>query len=770
MAKSKSAGLGKITALLLTAAMMVGTGIFTTLGEATTEARSGILVAMLIGAVIALMTGISAAQVGVNYPEEGGAFVWMRIFGHPTISFTAGISYLLKGIVGLSIAALGFGYYSSQLIHGLPIPIMASIALLTVATVNFFGISPTAKVIISIFFINLVLLALYVGLTIPNVRVENMTPIWGSSFTGVLSGAAAFFWSWDGFQRTAIMASEIKDPRKTIPLAIIGGISIAVIIYLIVAGTTLGVLGPDAMGKSDTPLFFGATKSIAGWGIWTIVLSAWILAFSDILGDLMSTSKVGHSMGQEHELPHWFGTVHKRLKSPQYMILLLTIIGMILVNLVPLRRLVPMASTCTLIWYTITHLSALKLNKERRFAWPIISLLGIVACIALLFSLPLWSVLGAVVLLALLVVIRSLIIRLVQKATVDTSGNWSVTGLTLAQGDIISVTAQYAGEAVSATASTIVAAAPLQTAAPVISLPITEADTTVSGKAPSGANVVFFVNDVAQKAITANGGNWTASGLTLVQGDLISVNAQSAGEMVSMTTTTTVTPAPFTSTELVISEAVTADNKTVSGRAPSGASVTLSINKKAEPEVIATDGKWTVSNLNLTAGDSISVAAKYGDETSNLEAKTTVAPAPPQTGEPVISRIVTAADTTVSGRAPSGAGVVLSVNGKIRSTVIASGGKIVSTATTTKVAPAPLQTTPPVISGIIKTGDKTISGTAPSGASIVLSVNGAVQPSVVATGGNWMVSGLILKQGDNISVTAQSASESISTAAMTWVQ
>ena len=61
MANSKStgsgnAGLGKITALLLTAAMMVGTGIFTTLGEATTESRSGILVAMLIGAVIALMT------------------------------------------------------------------------------------------------------------------------------------------------------------------------------------------------------------------------------------------------------------------------------------------------------------------------------------------------------------------------------------------------------------------------------------------------------------------------------------------------------------------------------------------------------------------------------------------------------------------------------------------------------------------------------------------------------------------------------------------
>jgi hypothetical protein len=439
---------------------------------------------------------------------------------------------------------------------------MASIALLVVAAVNFFGITPTSKVIIGIFFINLVLLGLYVGFTVPNARVENMTPIWGSSFTGVLSGAAAFFWSWDGFQRIAIMASEIKDPRKTIPLAIIGGILIAAVIYFIVVDTTLGVLGPDAMGKSDTPLFLGATKSIAGWRIWTILLSAWILAFSDILGDLMSTSKVGHSMGQEHELPHWFGTVHKRLKSPQYVILLLTIVGLALVNLVPLRQLVPVASTCTLIWYAITHLAALKLNKEKRFAWPIISLLGIVACIVLLLSLPLWSVAGAIVLLVILIGIRFLIIRLVQKSVVDTSGNWSVSGLTLAQGDVISVTAQYAGEAVSAAASTIVAAAPIQTAAPVISLPVTEADTTVSGKAPSGSNVVFNVNGVGQKAVVATGGNWTVSGLTLALGDSISVTAQSVGETVSEGATSTVTQAPFQNTELVISGAVTADNTT----------------------------------------------------------------------------------------------------------------------------------------------------------------------------------------------------------------
>src|SRR5438128_7776013 len=136
---------GKITAMLLTAALIVGTGLFNSLGAATAKAGSGILVAMLIGGLIALLTGISAAEVGVNYPEEGGAFIWTRRFGFPTISFIAGLSYLFDGIVGLGVLALGFATYSAQIFPGLPVPLVASAALIAVAAVNLLGISPTSK-------------------------------------------------------------------------------------------------------------------------------------------------------------------------------------------------------------------------------------------------------------------------------------------------------------------------------------------------------------------------------------------------------------------------------------------------------------------------------------------------------------------------------------------------------------------------------------------------------------------------------------------------
>src|SRR5437764_9845090 len=179
---SGARSLGKTTAVLLTAAMIVGTGLFASLGAATAEAGSGILVAMLIGGVIALLTGISAAEVGVNYPQEGGAFIWTRRFGFHTVSFAAGLAYLFDGIVGLGVLALGFATYSAQIFPGLPVPLVASVAIIAVAAVNLLGISPTSKVLIGVFFINLIMLSVYVGFSLHSVRVENLSTTLGPGF------------------------------------------------------------------------------------------------------------------------------------------------------------------------------------------------------------------------------------------------------------------------------------------------------------------------------------------------------------------------------------------------------------------------------------------------------------------------------------------------------------------------------------------------------------------------------------------------------------
>src|SRR6266404_7470819 len=91
--------LGRTTAMLLTAAMIIGTGLFAALGETAEKAGSGLLPAILLSGLVALATGLSAASCGINYPDEGGGFTWSRTFGYPTLGFVAACANLGKRIV-----------------------------------------------------------------------------------------------------------------------------------------------------------------------------------------------------------------------------------------------------------------------------------------------------------------------------------------------------------------------------------------------------------------------------------------------------------------------------------------------------------------------------------------------------------------------------------------------------------------------------------------------------------------------------------------------
>ena len=153
--------LGPFTATLFTAGMMVGIGIFATFGAATEAAGSGILVAILLGGSVALATGISAAQLGVNNPTEGGAFTWARDFDHPTLGFIAGSGYLGKNLVSMSVIALAFATYLGQVIPGLPAHIVAAAGVLAITGLNLFGIHLTSRVLIGLLAVVVALLALY---------------------------------------------------------------------------------------------------------------------------------------------------------------------------------------------------------------------------------------------------------------------------------------------------------------------------------------------------------------------------------------------------------------------------------------------------------------------------------------------------------------------------------------------------------------------------------------------------------------------------------
>ena len=417
-AESKSSltrALGRTTATLLTAAMILGTGLFAALGETADKAGSGLLLAMLLSGLVALATGLSAASLGVIFPEEGGAFTWSRKFGYNTLGFVAGCAHLGKGIVSTVVISLAFAIYTAQVVDGLPpfaIHIVASVAVLLVAAVNYLGVELNAKLLIFLLFVQLALLGIFVGFAAPAVQAENFVPVLGENGVfGVLAGAAVFFWSWDGFMRTAIMASEIKNPRRTIPFAIVGGIAFAAVVFLAIGAATLGVLGPKPMAQNDVPIFTAAQRAIGQWGIWVVVAAAWLDTLTEALGDLLTATRVALAMGKAHELPGWLGAVHTRFRSPHHAALALGLACAVPALLFNLRPVLEVANVFTLVWYGIVHFDALQLRKEERLTWSLVSWLGLAGCLALFVSLPLWALIAGGATLAALTGVRWLVRR-----------------------------------------------------------------------------------------------------------------------------------------------------------------------------------------------------------------------------------------------------------------------------------------------------------------------------------------------------------------------
>src|SRR5438552_3227819 len=212
--------------------MMVGIGIFAAFGAATEAAGSGILVAMLLGGSVAFATGMSATNLGVNDPTEGGAFTWARGFSHDTLGFIAGCGYLGKNLVSMSVIALAFATYLTQVIPGMHVHLVAAVAVLAVMGLNLFGIQLTSRALIALLGIVVGLLAVYSAGSVRAFDPGRLVPVLGDRGLGLFAGAAIFFWTWDGFMRMAIMASEVKRPRRTIPIAIVGGIAIAAVTYI----------------------------------------------------------------------------------------------------------------------------------------------------------------------------------------------------------------------------------------------------------------------------------------------------------------------------------------------------------------------------------------------------------------------------------------------------------------------------------------------------------------------------------------------------------
>jgi APA family basic amino acid/polyamine antiporter len=267
--------------------------------------------------------------------------------------------------------------------------------------------------------LKLTILALVVAVGIFYVTSANLHPFLPPAedgfghfgWTGVLRGAGIVFFAYIGFDAVSTAAAEAREPRRTIPIGLIGTVLIATVIYVAVGFVLTGMLNYTQLGVADP---VAAAVAAAGpnldWLLRLTDVAAVIGLASTVLVTLYGQTRIFMRMSEDGMLPPAFGKVGKKTKTPHFSILVCGVVGGIVAALVPLSVLGELISIGTLLAFIIVSCGVVRLRRkypdlERPFrvpALPLVAAAAILSSLALMATLPgatwirlaVWALLG----------------------------------------------------------------------------------------------------------------------------------------------------------------------------------------------------------------------------------------------------------------------------------------------------------------------------------------------------------------------------------------
>jgi APA family basic amino acid/polyamine antiporter len=344
-------GLGAWASGAIVVGTMIGTGIFLKPSEMAREGRfvSVVFAAWIVGAILSLFGALSYAELGAMIPEAGGEYAYLRRGFGPVWGFLFGWMHSIVGRPSsMSSIAAGLVRFLGFLVPAVATPIftlhialpsltswvkpydfvftwgqpLAVLWLAIMTGVNYLGVRVGGAVQVFLTAIKIISVVIVIGVALFAPASANAAdPIWPSAlnagvFSAFLAALAAALWAYDGWEDLNLVGSEVKDPQRNFPRALVGGVSLVAIIYLLFSAACLKVL-PFNVVASSQHIASDVVAHVAGRGAATwITLAMVISAIGSMNSSILSGARVPYAMARDRIFFKIADGIHPKYRTP----------------------------------------------------------------------------------------------------------------------------------------------------------------------------------------------------------------------------------------------------------------------------------------------------------------------------------------------------------------------------------------------------------------------------------------------------------------------
>ncbi|CAL4867810.1 putative amino acid permease YhdG [Asticcacaulis sp. MM231] len=446
--------LGPINLISLGVGAIIGAGIFVLTGQvASANAGPAIMLSFIVAGIACALAGLCYAELSSTMPVSGSAYTYAYGTLGESAAWVMGWLLVLEYGIAASTVAVGWSGYVVSLLgdFGVHFPsiiggdaahpavqwatplvqavtndaghttmsmtgtfnLVAAIGIALVTCLLVLGVSESANVNNAIVVLKIIVLFTFIAVGIAYINPANWHPFIPKAtgnpgefgVGGIFRGAAIIFFAYVGFEAVSTAAAEAKNPKRDVPIGILGALILCTIIYMAVAAVMTGVV-PYLELASPAPIAVAIDRMALTWANfpWPYVPSGQMNAISLLikvgavagLSSVMlvlcfGQTRIFYTMARDGLLPAVFAKIYRKFRTPWLGTILLGIMIAIAASFLPISLLGDLVSLGTAVAFSIVCLSVIYLRikhpeMERPFKVPggiVTAVLGILACLFL---------------------------------------------------------------------------------------------------------------------------------------------------------------------------------------------------------------------------------------------------------------------------------------------------------------------------------------------------------------------------------------------------